>query len=308
MPDALYFSDVALGPKPTQVEWAEVSGGKRIRLVCWKGGKKGTVFIFQGRTEYVEKYGAVAEQFLNLGYSVVTCDWRGQGLSDRYPRHYQIGEVDAFSDYQIDVEAMMDFARRQKTPKPYFALGHSLGGGILLRSLHNGLDVKGAMFSAPMWGILLPFYLKPFTALITSLYQSFGWMDALAPGRNTDNYVEVQPFKGNVLTNDTEEYMVMRKQIMAHRELGLAGPSMNWANLAIQETLDLQSLSAPSHPALTLYAGDEKIVDNGAIEAIVAGWSSNKGVKIAGAEHEVLMETPERRAQCWSEIEAFLNA
>ena len=40
-------------------------------------------------------------------------------------------------------------------PKPWFLIGHSMGGAIGLRALHDGLPVQAAAFSAPMWGIAM---------------------------------------------------------------------------------------------------------------------------------------------------------
>ncbi|MEO0344510.1 MAG: alpha/beta hydrolase, partial [Pseudomonadota bacterium] len=235
MRTAPYHSDVTYGPKPNSAEWIDAADGKRLRMVSWSGGKKGTILLFQGRTEYAEKYGEVVQQLLDRGMSVATCDWRGQGLSERYARHYQIGEVDDFSDYQYDVEALMSFAKKKRLPKPYIALGHSLGGGILLRALHNGLDVKAAIFSSPMWGIQVPSVLKPFASFIVTLYRALGIADRLAPGRRLENYVDYQGFEGNTLTHDLREWNTLRRQVVSHPEFGLGGPSVNWVDLALRD-------------------------------------------------------------------------
>ena len=275
-------------------------------MVSWSGGKKGTILLFQGRTEYIEKYGEVVARFKERGFSVVTCDWRGQGLSDRYPRNYQIGEVDQFSDYQMDVAALVAFAKRKRLPKPHYALGHSLGGGVLLRALHNGLDVSGAIFSSPMWGIEVPPILKPFTSIIIAVYRALGIETMVAPGRKLGNYVEYQPFKGNTLTTDPEEYELLRKQVVAHPEFGLGGPSVNWVDLALKETSSLQSMPAPSYPCLMLCAGDEQIVSNDAINKVMSNWTSGVVNCLAGAQHEVLMEAKPIRDKVWASIDDFL--
>lgn len=303
---APYHMDVALGPKPSACEWVEAEDGKRLRVVAWKGGKKGTLMLFQGRTEYTEKYGAVVEKFLELGYSVVTCDWRGQGLSDRYPRHRQIGEVDEFSDYQLDVAVMQAFAKSKRMPKIRVALGHSLGGALLLRALQNGLDIEKAIFSSPMWGILVPALLRPLTGVIMAIYSALGIQNKLAPGRSLDNYVETADFEGNSLTTDRDEFELLIKQIKAHPDFGLGGPSVNWAYKALEETQTLADMPAPDYDCLTVYAGDEQIVDNGRIKDILSKWPMAKGVELAGAQHEVLMETPALQAKVWKEIEQFL--
>lgn len=71
------------------------------------------------------------------------------------------GHVLHFDDYQHDVAAMVDAARELDLPKPWFVLGHSMGGGIALKSVMDGLPVAGASFSAPMWGIQISAALRP---------------------------------------------------------------------------------------------------------------------------------------------------
>ena len=63
----------------------------RIRAVLWNGGSRGTVVIFPGRTEFAEKYGRVVSRLVAEGLSVLVVDWRGQGLSHRYPANPEAG-------------------------------------------------------------------------------------------------------------------------------------------------------------------------------------------------------------------------
>ena len=56
---------------------------RKIRFAIWPKGTKGLIIFFNGRNEYIEKYNEAYKKFQNLGYAVVTLDWRGQGLSDR---------------------------------------------------------------------------------------------------------------------------------------------------------------------------------------------------------------------------------
>ena len=307
MGEAPYFSDVALGPDPSAASWITAEDGKRLRCVAWNGPKSGTILLFSGRTEYAEKYGDVVAQFAKRDLAVATCDWRGQGLSERYPRHHQIGEVDAFSDYQKDVAALIQFAKDQGMPEPYYALGHSLGGGILLRALHNNLPVEKALFSAPMWGIQVPVVLRSVSSVVIAIYRALGAETRLAPGRDLGNYVELQPFEGNSLTHDPLEYDVMRHQLEKHPELGLGGPSVNWVDLALRECADLAKLSSPNIECLTIYAGEEEIVCNQSIEKILANWPSAQGVLVPGASHEVFLEVAEKRRIVWSEVDTFLG-
>ena len=95
--------------------------------------------ILPGRTECIEKYGRAARDLVARGYSVISIDWRGQGLADRPLADHHAGHVGDFSEYQQDLDAMLAEAERAGLPKPYFMLAHSMGGAIGLRGLVRGL-------------------------------------------------------------------------------------------------------------------------------------------------------------------------
>ena len=80
MENAPFFEDIALGPIGGAAHWLTTVGGLRIRGGHWTGPHmKGTVLLFPGRTEYIEKYGPTAADFLARSYAIVAIDWRGQG-------------------------------------------------------------------------------------------------------------------------------------------------------------------------------------------------------------------------------------
>ena len=61
---APFFSDIAHGPAGGAAHWTQTSDGMRVRVGHWnKAAAKGTVLIFPGRTEFIEKYGQVAQAF-----------------------------------------------------------------------------------------------------------------------------------------------------------------------------------------------------------------------------------------------------
>lgn len=113
------LNDLARGPEGGSGHWVHTEDGLRLRLGLWPNGSKGTVLIFPGRTEYIEKYGGAAAALAKAGYSSLAIDWRGQGLSDRLLSDRLIGHVHRFSDYQRDVQTLMAAARALDLPKPY---------------------------------------------------------------------------------------------------------------------------------------------------------------------------------------------
>ena len=81
---APFHADLAEGPAGARAHWVHTSDGLRIRLGHFPAEEpRGTVLLFPGRTEYIEKYGRTASDLAAGGYDTLCIDWRGQGLADR---------------------------------------------------------------------------------------------------------------------------------------------------------------------------------------------------------------------------------
>ena len=79
---------------------------------------RGTVLFLNGRTEYMEKYAEVIGELGDRGFEVYSCDWRGQGLSDRMLADSQRGHVDDFEDYLVDLAQLVAIIQRRRAPRP----------------------------------------------------------------------------------------------------------------------------------------------------------------------------------------------
>ena len=299
---APYFASVAEGPQDGAAFWLTAADGVRIRAGLWHAGAaRGTVFLLPGRTEYVEKYGCSAGVLAQAGYATLTVDWRGQGLADRLPKDRMVGHVGDFAEYQADMAALLDFAARRGLPQPYFMLAHSMGGCIGLRSLMAGLPFRAAAFSAPMWGILMAGWMRPFAAVLATTARWLAFDHRYAPGTGPRTYVTEVPFDGNSLTTDAGMWGYMRQQALAHPELPLGGPSLGWLKAALEECGALRAMASPRYPVICGLGLQERVVDVGPIHARMARWPGGRLDMYPGAEHEVLMERPATR-------EAFLHS
>ena len=78
-------------------------------------------------------------------------DWRGQGLSERALANARKGHVHDFADYDRDLEAFVKEIVLPDCPAPYYALGHSMGAAVLIRSVQHGRRwFDRIVLSAPM--------------------------------------------------------------------------------------------------------------------------------------------------------------
>src|SRR4051794_20362014 len=134
----------------------ETPDGVSLRYVRWlpPPSRKGTVCIFQGRAEFIEKYFETVRDLQARGFAVATFDWRGQGLSDRALEDREKGHIRNFSEYATDLRAIMEQVVLPDCPPPIFALGHSMGGAIAIRACHDGSRwYDRVVLSAPMIGL-----------------------------------------------------------------------------------------------------------------------------------------------------------
>lgn len=303
---APYFADIAEGPEQGQAHWATTNDGLRIRVGHWlpagDAPAKGTVLIFPGRTEYVEKYGPAAIDLNARGYAALAVDWRGQGLGDRMLPDRRLGHVEEFGDFQHDVAAVVKLAKQLKLPEPWFLLAHSMGGAIGLRALMEGLPVKACAFSAPMWGIMIPTSMKPLARILGSLAPLLGFSNKRVPTTTQGHYVETAPFKGNTLTNDPAMYQLMIDQLSAESDLVLGGPTINWLNEGLKECESLSQQPSPALPCITFLGAQEQIVNSDAVHERMARWPGGELEMIDPAQHEIVMEGSEIRRKVFDKI------
>ncbi len=292
---APWFADVAPGPAP-ESRWLRAADGVRLRVAHWPEGTRGTVLLFPGRTEHVEKYAPLAEAFTGAGWQVAAIDWRGQGLADRLAPDPLLGHVDRFPDYQRDVAALTAFLARRGAPRPWHLLAHSMGGMIALRALHDGLPVTGVVFSAPMWDLPGP------GAFALALKWAIRAADALGlsllrtPTTGPRSYVLTAPFADNTLTRDREMWDWMGRMIRAHPELEIGGASIRWVAEALREAALFARLDPPPQPAVTFLGSDEQVVDPVAVRRHMARWGAARPgarlIEVPAARHEIFMELP----------------
>ncbi|MFV0512417.1 MAG: alpha/beta fold hydrolase [Jhaorihella sp.] len=303
------FEDVAGGPPGGTAYWTDTADEVRIRVGIWPadGPAKATVLLFPGRTEYIEKYGHTAGELARRGYATLVIDWRGQGLAQRLLTDRRIGHVTRFSDYQHDVAAALGVANSCGLPRPFHLLAHSMGGCIGLRAAMNGLPVQTCAFSGPMWGIALSPAMRSLAWVMACAAPPLGLGNRLPPNSAPGNYVQVEAFDGNLLTTDPDMYAMMQDQLAAHPELGLGGPSLLWLREALRECRDLTRQPAPALPCITFLGGNERIVDSNAVRARMAAWPGGTLDVIAGAEHEVAMETPATRSRLFDRLESLFD-
>jgi lysophospholipase len=284
--------------------------GVDLRFARWAPppGRKGTVCLFQGRAEFIEKYFETVRDLRARGFAVATLDWRGQGLSQRALRNPRKGYVRNFSDFQIDLETFINDVVLPDCPPPVFALAHSMGATILLRAAYQGHRWFDRMvLLAPM--VALPGMRRSaFARVSIKALRLMGLGGAYVPGGDATVMMQ-RPFMGNLLTSDPVRYARNVAVLEAEPALGIGWPTVAWTDSAFKT---MRQLSEPSFPAkirqpiLIMAAGHDQIVSTPAIDEFAVRLRAGSHLIVPGARHELLMEQDRFRMQVLAAFDAFV--
>lgn len=311
MERAPFFQEITDGPANGSALWTTTEDRKRLRIGYWPAEKEvcGTIFLFPGRTEYIELQGRLAADFVARGFSVLTIDWRGHGLSQRLLENHATLHIDGFASYQTDVDAFLQVANALNVPKPWFLMANSMGGIIGLRAIMGGLPVAACSFTAPMWGIEMSLLQQLIAKPVTWAACMLGRGTTYVPGHDGNNYVSNAPFERNRITSDRENYDYWFQQARSKPDLQTAGSSMKWLHESLKECSRINRLTSPDLPCITFYGDHDEVVAKRAIQQRMKAWSSGEYVEFKNAKHALLLEKPEVRTTVISKtIQRFLEA
>ncbi len=299
-------------PEGGAVKLVQASDDVKLRVAVWPapdggGAPRGTILLLHGRTEYIEKYYPVIVELRDRGFAVATMDWRGQGLSERPIGHPLKGHVDDFAEYQRDLDALLAEPAVQSLPEPMVVMSHSMGGAVMTRRLQKEADrFVGAIFSAPMLGLLPTPGVDKVTQVAAKVVSTVGLRTEYAPGQPIDPYTDVI-FMSNVLTSDYDEYSRQRELIKEEPGLAIAGVTWGWLRATLNELGKLELSEGHKLRSLYWIGSEESVVSAPAIGARVAASRNARFALITGAKHEPLFERPEIRARVWREVDSFLS-
>ena len=284
--------------------------GVELRFARWAppAGRKGTVCVFTGRSEQIEKYFETVRDLRDRGFAVAMIDWRGQGHSSRRLRDPRKGYVRDFAEFEIDVETFVQQVVLPDCPPPFFALAHSMGGTVMLRLAHAGKRWFDRMvLSAPMIDLPGRTTSFPVRALLKTM-RLLGQGGRYVPG-GSDRLTGLDPFINNPVTSDPVRYARNAAILEEDPTLGLASPTVAWADTAFRAMHTFKRVKYPSEirqPILMLAASNDTVVSTAAIEEFAYHLRAGSHLVIAGAKHEILQEQDRYRSQFWAAFDAFV--
>ncbi len=291
--------------------YINTSDNIKLRAAYWLSETPesvGTVCLFQGRSEFIEKYTEVILELRRRGFCVAAFDWRGQGGSQRLLKNPFKGHIDDFELYQRDIDAFLQHVSSFALDKPLYALAHSMGATALIKAIAAcETCFERAVFSAPMielLGLRMPFFAKTLAHFLN--YLGFGGCFVPGGGRKP---ISAKPFEDNLLSSDPIRYQRTVQMVQNMPELSLGDPTISWVSSAFQSMNDLKDSDFGIYfntPSLIISGTADQLCSTPAAMKFAAHLRQCKGIEIAGARHEILMETDHIRSQFWAAFDTFI--
>lgn len=284
------------GEKATQLHWVSFTSPTHRKAIM----------VVNGRIESTHKYQELFYDLFNQGYDIYSFDHRGQGLSDRLTDNQDIGHIEDFNDYILDLN---NITQHLITPKDYqdcYLLGHSMGGAIATQYIEAHAHPYSAVaLSAPMHGIIIQPWLKPIAGPISRYLSRWGSQPSYALGQAP---YHAKPFLDNALTTSEIRYQWFRELYRLKPELQIGGPSNHWVNQSLKGAkLCVEQAASCTIPILLLQGENDRIVDNNAHVTFQKKAPDCQLITIPKAKHELLFESDHCRNQALSEILNFFR-
>lgn len=263
---------------------------------------RGQIIFVGGRGDFFEKYLEAIRHWSQSGWDVAGFDWRGQGGSGlMHPSGYCHA-----TDFGRQVRDLAEFADQigNKNALPRVAIGHSLGGHLLLRGIaESQVMMSGIVLLSPMIGIRA----GPINARITNCLGVVGHLPLLA---NRPVW-EVKPSSapGHMTACQTRHDDKLWWKAN-YPEIARSGPTWKWVAAATRSMKYLErtlSRSRSQTPGLLLTGTRDRVIDSAAVTRIGGLLPNLKMEVIRNGGHELLRESDKPRNTTFVKIDAFLK-
>lgn len=272
--------------------------------------KRGTCVFFNGQGEFIEKYREAMYELVDRGFAVATLDWRGQGGSQRPLDNPRIGHIDTFAKYDEDARTFLREVVDAMADGPVIGLGHSMGGHMMLRTLHAMPQwFAAAVLSAPMLGIRAHGVWKPLADVAIAAHNAVGCRRRFA-WKMKHRDPATHPFDVQIVTSDATRYARTQDFLKRHPEMRIFGPSWGWlkaANRSIKEVHARGYAESIQAPVMIVGAEADLVCETKAARAYASRLPHGHYLEIPDARHEILREQDRFRQTFWQAFDAFAH-
>lgn len=298
----------ALPPGAAVGTWRAPDGWPCRRLDWPKAAPtaRGSLLFAGGRGDFLEKYIEAYAHWHGGGWNVTAFDWRGQGASQDGAADGRPDSLDRLVD---DLAALID-GWRAATPGPHVAVGHSMGGHVLLRTLaERRPELAAAALVAPML-MINSAPLPPWAAAWTAgLFSLAGWSRVPAWRQAGRRAPPAGSLRQQILTGCPQRYEDELWWWERHPRYNLGAPSWGWLDAAYASCAALtpDRLAAVDLPVLLIGTERDRLVSPAAIRRAAAALPRSELVMFPDAGHEILREADPVRIEALARIDAFFG-
>jgi lysophospholipase len=289
-------------------EWA-APDGMPLRRLDWpaagRGKRRGSLLFVNGRGDFIEKYLETYARFQAGGWTVTTFDWRGQGGSRGPGEEKALASFDTLVD---DLAALIE-EWRGANPGPHVALGHSMGGHLLLRTI---IDRKPPLDAVVLTAPMLEVNSKPIPIRIApDIADTMYWLGfGRVPMWKTPPAMLVPGGRRNRnLTHSRERYEDELFWWSVEPAFNTGPPSFGWMRAAFRSraaAFTPEKLRQVTVPILMIGAEKDRLVSAAAIREAAALLPHAELMMMPDAAHEILRDSDEVRDRALAKIDAFL--
>lgn len=272
---------------------------------------KNCLMILPGRSEPVEKYAEVIYDLYqtpsgkNLNFFLL--DHRGQGQSARMTSPSDMGHIDEFENYILDLETFMKLMKLGERCEHKFLLAHSMGAGIgtsFILKYPNSFEKVA--FVSPMLKIQTGDYSYAVARAIVQAQNLIGRGDQFAIGQM--GYNPDATFEKNKVTTSPARFKMSQALNDLYPKTRLGGVSNRFVLETMRGTNPLRSrYHLISAPLLVFTAGIENYSVPEEMTKLCSESANCRPSFFAQAKHEILMERDEFRDQVIKELENFFQ-
>lgn len=300
---------IAENPLPPGAECITLVTRDKVKLRAMRvvpEAARGTFVLFGGRGDFIERYFETTRDLMARGFAVVAVDMRGQGGSERMSADRYRDVTKSFTEFDEDVRTLMEGAVLPACPPPYYGLGHSTGGHVLLRNLRNKGWFAKAVLVAPLIGINYGAWPDfAVSCLVTATWLT-GRGAMFLPGVRKRPFGRAD-FPGNPLTSDKRRWERDSTTLELAPHLGLGGPTFAWLRAARRSIREIARMGKPTAPVLIIAAGADRIVSTEATRRAAARIPGIALAVIPGAAHEIINERDDIRQQFLAALDSFVT-
>ena len=283
--------------------------GIRLRVCEWLVDNKdsqGTIFIQHGHNEFIEKYFETIQEFINRKYSVISFDWRGQGMSDHEINDIHKAFINDFKRHDKDLKFILEKIIDNNFPKPLIGIGHSMGGCLMLSAFYNHPEkFSKGILSAPMLGFRNEKFLRSASSIMNILSKDTDYLIGSKPNMGKET-----PFEKNDLTTDPIRYERNISLVRVKPNIRLWGITNAFAK-AVNERLKVirkkNWVEKINLKILIIDNKNDRVVDSKKTKKINQRLNNSEIIEFEDTEHEIFMEKDEYRNILWKKLDNFLN-